>query len=59
MKYEEYNDSGIEWIGEMPSHWRVMPIKRTGSFENGAAVYLAFYTSTQFGRGTQRGAQRA
>lgn len=35
MKYEEYNDSGIEWIGEMPSHWRVMPIKRTGSFENG------------------------
>lgn len=35
MKYEEYKDSGIEWIGEMPSHWRVMPIKRTGSFENG------------------------
>lgn len=35
MKYEEYKNSGIEWIGEMPSHWRVMPIKRTGSFENG------------------------
>lgn len=35
MKYENYKDSGIEWIGEVPSHWEVMPIKRTGSFENG------------------------
>ena len=35
MKYEEYKDSGVEWIGEVPSHWEVIPIKRTGSFENG------------------------
>lgn len=35
MKYENYKDSGIEWIGEVPSHWEVIPIKRTGSFENG------------------------
>lgn len=35
MKYEEYKDSGVEWIGKIPSHWEVMPIKRTGSFENG------------------------
>lgn len=35
MKYEEYKDSGVEWIGEVPSHWEVKPIKRTGSFENG------------------------
>ena len=21
MKYEKYKDSGVEWIGEVPSHW--------------------------------------
>lgn len=26
-KYDSYKDSGIEWIGEIPSHWEVMPIK--------------------------------
>ncbi len=26
-KYEKYKDSGIEWIGEIPSHWEVVPIK--------------------------------
>ena len=31
----EYKDSGIEWIGDVPAHWKVMPLKRTGSFENG------------------------
>ena len=24
MKYEEYKDSGVEWIGEVPEHWEVM-----------------------------------
>lgn len=24
MKYEEYKNSGIEWIGDVPSHWEVM-----------------------------------
>lgn len=28
-------DTGIEWIGEIPEHWEVMPLKRTGSFGNG------------------------
>lgn len=27
MKYEEYKDSGVEWIGEVPSHWEVMRFK--------------------------------
>lgn len=26
-KYEKYKDSGIAWIGEMPEHWDVFPIK--------------------------------
>lgn len=35
MRYEEYKDSGIEWLGEVPSHWEIMPLKRTGTFGNG------------------------
>lgn len=34
-QYESYKDSGVEWIGEVPSHWEVMPLKFTGTFGNG------------------------
>ena len=27
-KYDEYKDSGVEWIGEVPSHWEVVKIKQ-------------------------------
>ncbi len=26
-RYDTYKDSGIEWIGEIPSHWEVKKIK--------------------------------
>ncbi len=26
-QYDEYKDSGIEWLGEIPNHWEVVPIK--------------------------------
>lgn len=26
-KYEKYKDSGVEWLGEIPEHWKVMPLK--------------------------------
>ncbi|MEM9834280.1 MAG: restriction endonuclease subunit S [Bacteroidota bacterium] len=26
-KYDTYKDSGIEWIGEIPDHWQVQPVK--------------------------------
>jgi type I restriction enzyme S subunit len=26
-KYGSYKDSGIEWIGEIPGHWEIVPIK--------------------------------
>lgn len=26
-QYESYKDSGIEWLGKIPSHWNGMPIK--------------------------------
>lgn len=26
-RYSEYKDSGVEWIGEVPSHWDVLPMR--------------------------------
>lgn len=34
-QYDSYKDSGVEWIGKVPSHWEIMPLKFTGTFGNG------------------------
>ena len=34
-KYDEYKDSGVAWIGEVPKHWEIIPLKFTGTFGNG------------------------
>lgn len=26
-RYEDYKDSGVEWLGEVPEHWEVLPLK--------------------------------
>ncbi|HHV6697521.1 TPA: restriction endonuclease subunit S, partial [Haemophilus influenzae] len=26
-RYESYKDSGVEWLGEVPSHWNLIPNK--------------------------------
>ena len=26
-KYDNYKDSGVEWIGVIPIHWDVIPLK--------------------------------
>ena len=26
--YDEYKDSGVEWLGEVPAHWEIAPLKR-------------------------------
>ena len=26
-QYQKYKDSGVEWIGEIPEHWEVEPLK--------------------------------
>jgi type I restriction enzyme S subunit len=28
QKYEAYKDSGVEWLGEVPAHWKVTFLKR-------------------------------
>lgn len=37
MKYEVYKNSGIEWIGEVPSHWEVRKIKTLSIVKRGAS----------------------
>lgn len=34
-QYDSYKDSGVEWIGEVPSHWIVVPFKRAIMINNG------------------------
>jgi len=26
-RYPKYRPSGVEWIGEVPDHWRIKPLK--------------------------------
>ena len=30
-KYPKYKDSGVEWLGEVPEHWDVVPLKAVAS----------------------------
>lgn len=36
-RYPEYKDSGVAWLGEVPGHWEVVPLKRLAEFVNGDA----------------------
>src|SRR5690606_14726246 len=35
-KYPEYKDSGVEWLGVVPEHWSVIPVKLIGWLKGGA-----------------------
>jgi len=37
-RYERYKDSGVEWIGEMPEHWKKMSLKMLASNEKNSFV---------------------
>ncbi len=40
--YPEYKDSGVEWLGEVPEHWAVYPLKRAiERIESGTSVNAA------------------
>lgn len=41
MKYEEYKDSGVEWIDEVPVHWEVRPLKSIGQLNKGVTFTKA------------------
>jgi type I restriction enzyme, S subunit len=37
-KYDAYKDSGIEWIGEIPSHWAIATIGRLSNLGRGRVI---------------------
>ncbi|MGD9826693.1 restriction endonuclease subunit S [Desulfobacter sp.] len=37
-RYEAYKDSEVEWIGEIPVHWEVRPIKQFSRIYSGDAI---------------------
>jgi type I restriction enzyme S subunit len=36
--YPAYKDSGVEWLGEIPAHWEVKPLKRLAAMRAGSAI---------------------
>ena len=28
-RYQKYKDSGVAWLGEVPEHWYIQPLKRS------------------------------
>lgn len=36
QQYEQYKDSGVAWLGEVPSHWEVKRLKFLAKIQNGA-----------------------
>jgi type I restriction enzyme S subunit len=37
-KYDSYKDSGIEWIGEIPSHWTIATVGRLSNLGRGRVI---------------------
>jgi type I restriction enzyme S subunit len=35
-RYPEYKDSGVEWLGQLPSHWDVVQFKQFVDIQNGS-----------------------
>lgn len=40
-RYSEYKDSGVQWLGEIPSHWKVVPFKSVFGLSKGLSITKA------------------
>ena len=38
-RYAEYKDSGLEWIGEIPAHWKTMRFKFIAQLINDKSIH--------------------
>lgn len=43
-KYSEYKDSGVQWLGEIPSHWKAVPFKSVFELMKGLSITKANLT---------------
>ncbi|MCS8581810.1 restriction endonuclease subunit S [Latilactobacillus curvatus] len=41
IKYDQMKDSGIEWIGNIPKEWDLIPLKQVASFKTGGTPPLS------------------
>ena len=39
--YPAYKDSGVEWLGKVPEHWKVLALKRVGRFAGGSGFPIS------------------
>ena len=39
--YPKLKDSGVEWLGQVPEHWEVLPLKRIGWFSGGVGFPIS------------------
>ncbi len=47
--YPAYKPSGVEWLGQVPEHWEVVPLRRMASgFNNGTSVEQISRGTTAF-----------
>ena len=38
QQYAEYKDSGVEWLGKIPSHWTMSKLRYLFDFSNGLSI---------------------
>lgn len=43
--YPTYKDSGIEWIGEIPEHWKISKLRYLGTCQNGISAGADYFGS--------------
>lgn len=58
-RYASYGDSGVEWIGDLPAHWRTVPLRWLASYRTSSVdkksngdeipVRLCNYTDVYYG----------
>ena len=46
-QYPSYKNSGVEWLGDVPEHWRISSLKRYGYFKGGAGFPHAYQGNTE------------
>ena len=46
-QYPSYKPSGVEWLGDVPEHWRISSLKRYGYFKGGAGFPHAYQGNTE------------
>jgi len=51
-KYDSYKDSGIEWIGEIPSHWEAVKLKYVAKVQTGRTPKIQNSKIDYFENGT-------